>query len=360
MSTIATQQPSNSVPAVVLQADATMTRNPQEILLQTGLAYIASACLNTAVKLRIPDLIGSGSKDVDVLALKSGIDPDYLFRVLRVLEVSQIVVRTAPRSYKLTDAGQLLRRGVPGSMSDCIEWIADPLHLKLYSELKHSVEEGRTTFDRVYGEPFFSWISKPENRDEAAVFNNAMTNISEMCTPAFLEAYDFSAFTKIVDVGGGHGALLRSILHAYPTATGIVAEMSALIPATKRAIAEDRLASRCEAAECNFFEAVPAGGDCYLMKHIVHDWADGPALQLLRNIRSVMPANGRLILAEAVIDDSAEPHPGKLLDIEMMAFVGGRERTRNEFWQLLQSAGFRLERIIPTKSPLCLLEAKPI
>ena len=360
MSTITAQQAFNSVPAVVLQADATVTRSPQEILLQTGLAYIASACLNTAVRLGIPDLIGSGPKDVDVLALESGTDPDHLFRILRVLEVSQIVTRTAPRSYKLTDAGQLLRRGVAGSMSDCIEWIADPLHLKLYGELKESVVEGRTTFDRVYGEPFFNWISRSENADEAAVFNNAMTSISEMCIPAFLEAYDFSAFKKIVDVGGGHGALLRSILHANPAATGIVAEMPVLIPVTKRAIAEDRLASRCEAAECNFFEAVPAGGDCYLMKHIVHDWADGSALQLLRNIRSVMPANGKLILAEAVIDDSADPHPGKLLDIEMMTFVGGRERTRNEFWHLLQSAGFRLERIIPTKSLLCLLEAKPI
>src|ERR1700759_5337612 len=149
MSTITAQQPSNSVPEAVLQADATVTRNPQEILLQTGLAYIASACLNTAVKLGIPDLIGSGSKDVDVLAPKSGTDPDYLFRVLRVLEVSQIVVRTASRSYKLTDAGQLLRRGVPGSMSDCIEWIADPLYLKLYSEMKRSVEQGRATLHQV-------------------------------------------------------------------------------------------------------------------------------------------------------------------------------------------------------------------
>src|SRR3569833_1436098 len=149
--------------------------------------------------------------------------------------------------------------------------------------------------------------------------------------------------------------MLRSILHANPAAEGVVAEMAAVVPATKRAIAQDRLASRCEAVECNFFEGVPAGGDCYVMKHIVHDWADGPALQLLRNIRNVIALNGKLVLAEAVLDDSADPHPGKLLDIEMMAFVGGKERTRNEFEQQLQSAGFALERIIPTKSPLCLL-----
>jgi hypothetical protein len=360
MSTISALPTFDSIQAPLIPAEAAESRSPQEVLLQTGLAYIVSACLNTFVRLRIPDLMGEDSQTVDSLALESGTDPEYLYRILRVLEVSQIVSRTSPRSYKLTAAGQLLRRGVPGSMSDCIEWIADPLHLKLYSELKGSVEEGATTFDRVYGEPFFNWLSKSENRAEAAVFNNAMTGISEMCLPPFLEAYDFSAFKKIVDVGGGHGALLRAILHANPAAQGVVAEMESVIPATRRAIAEDRLASRCEAQACNFFEAVPAGGDCYVMKHIVHDWADGPALQLLRNIRDVIPANGKLILAEAVIDDSADPHPGKLLDIEMMAFVGGKERTRSEFQRLLHSAGFALERIIPSKSPLCLLEARPL
>src|SRR4051812_37221389 len=240
MTTILAQQTLDAIQNPLMASEAAPARNPQELLLQTGLAYIASACLNTAVKLRIADLIGPEAKDVDTLALESGTDPDYLYRILRVLEVSHIVTRTAPRSYKLTDAGHLLRRGVPGSMADCIEWIADPLHLTLYSELKGSVETGKTTFDQVYGEPFFNWLSKPENNNEAAVFNNAMTSISEMCIPAFLEAYEFSGFKKIVDVGGGQGALLRSILHANPAAQGVVAEMASVVPATRRAIAEDR------------------------------------------------------------------------------------------------------------------------
>jgi hypothetical protein len=360
MATLAALQAFDSTPVPTIAAAGAPEMSPQELLLQTGLAYIASACLNTAVKLRIPDLIGSGAKDLNRLALESGSDPEYLCRILRVLEASSIVTRTTARSYSLTETGQLLRHGVAGSMADCIEWIADPLHLKLYSELKGSVEEGKTTFDQVYGEAFFNWLSKPENQGEAEVFNNAMTSISEMCIPAFLEAYDFGSFKKIVDVGGGHGALLRSILHANAAARGVVAEMAAVVPATRRAIAEDHLAGRCEATECNFFESVPAGGDCYVMKHIVHDWADGAAVQLLKNIRKVISANGKLVLAEGLLDDSADPHPGKLLDIEMMAFVGGKERTRAEFQQLLNSAGFVLERIIPTKSPLCLLEARPV
>jgi hypothetical protein len=336
------------------------TSSPQEVLLQSGLAYIVSACLNVAVKLRIPDLIGCSPKSVRLLAQNAEVDEDYLFRVLRVLEMNHIVVQTAPRWFELTAAGNLLRRDAKGSMSSCIEWIADPLHLTLYSELQKSVESGTTTFDRVVGEPFFDWISKPQNRSEAAVFNNAMTNISEMCIPAFLEAYDFGSFARIVDVGGGHGALLRSILREYPLTRGVIAEMPSLVGAATEAIAADRLADRCEALGCNFFDSVPSGGDCYLMKHIVHDWADEPAQRLLRNIRAVIPNHGKLILAEAVIDDSPAPHPGKLLDIEMMAFAGGKERTNDDFRRLLAASGFALQRIVPTRSPLSLLEAAPI
>jgi hypothetical protein len=136
--------------------------------------------------------------------------------------------------------------------------------------------------------------------------------------------------------------------------------MESVIPGTVEAIRADGLEARCQAVACNFFEQVPAGGDAYFMKNIVHDWADEPALRLLRNIRASIPNHGRLILAECVLDDGAAPHPGKLLDIEMIAFVGGKERTEGEFRQLLLQAGFALKRVIPTKSPLCLLEAVPI
>jgi len=141
--------------------------------------------------------------------------------------------------------------------------------------------------------------------------------------------------------------------------TGTIAEMPSLVAGASAAIAANGMTHRCGAVECDFFAAVPDGGDGYFMKNIVHDWADEPALQLLRNIRAVMPQHGKLLLAEAVLDDTAAPHPGKLLDIEMMIFVGGKERTAEEFRQLLAKAGFTLTQVIPTKSPLCLIEAVP-
>lgn len=345
-------------PAAVARPEAT-TVNPAEVVFGAALGYITSACLNVAVKLRIPDLISEGFTDLGSLALKAGVQEEPLFRVLRVLEMNGIVSRNQRCSYELTPAGLSLCRDSAGSLAAAIEWISDPLHLTLYSDLRTSVETGDTTFDAIYGMPFFDWTSRPENAEEAAVFNDAMTSISEMCIPAFLEEYPFGLFERIVDVGGGHGAVLRSILKQHPSSRGTLVEMPALIPAANAALEQDGLANRCHAVACNFFESVPGGGDLYFMKHIIHDWADDRALQLLRNIRAAIPENGTLVLAEAVLDDTAAPHLGKLLDIEMIAFVGGKERTAEEFRELLASAGFALQRVVPTRSPLSLLEAVP-
>jgi len=358
MSTVIAETSPAALPYDVLEQQ-TPSPNPAEIVFQAGLGYIVSACVNVAIKLNIPDLIGDGVVDIKKLARMAGSNEDYLFRVLRVLESHQIVSRPMRRAFQLTAAGQLLRRGVSGSLASAVEWIADPLHLTLYSNLRHSIETGETTFDAVYKQPFFEWASHPENAAEAAVFNNAMTGISEMCIPAFLDAYPFGSFGKIVDVGGGHGALLRAILKEHANVRGTLAEMAALLDAANAAIVKDGLADRCEATACNFFDSVPVDGDLYFMKHIIHDWADEPALQVLRNIRAVIPADGKLVLAEAVLDDSSAPHFGKFIDIEMIAFVGGKERTSEEFRELLSAAGFALQRIVSTKSPLSLVEAVP-
>lgn len=358
MSTAVTKT-SPAAPPYAAQQQTAPPPNPTEIAFHAGLGYIVSACLNVALKLRIPDRIGDGVVDVNILARQAGANEDYLFRLLRVLESQQIVTRPVRRGFQLTAAGQQLRRDVAGSLAPALEWIADPLHLTLYSNLRHSVETGDTTFDAVYGEPFFSWSTRQENGEEAAVFNNAMTSISEMFIPAFLDAYPIGSFSKIVDVGGGHGAVLRAILKQNPNLSGTLAEMPSLLADAQAAIANDALADRCQAVPCNFFESVPAGGDLYFMKHIVHDWSDEQALRLLKNIRSVIPANGTLLLAEAVLDDSPAPHPGKLIDIEMIAFVGGKERTASEFRELLTASGFALQRIVPTKSLFSLVEAVP-
>lgn len=330
---------------------------PQEIVLQAGFAYIVSACLNVAMKLGIPDLLGTSARHVDELAVQCGANPDCLFRILRVLESNSMAMRTGEKTFALTEAGLLLRSDTECSLADSIEWLTDPFHFQVYAELRHAVQTGDTAFNAVHRQPFFEWIAKPENAEESAVFNNAMTSFSGMCSAAFLQTYDFGHFNRIIDVGGGHGALLRSILKAHPHLSGVVADMANLIPDTRMAIAADGLQDRCEAVACDFFQSVPADGDCYLMKHIIHDWEDSAALRILHNIHSAMRPEARLVLAECVIQDGAAPHPGKLLDIEMMALVGGKERTESEFRELLLQAGFRIKRVLPTNSPVSLIEA---
>jgi hypothetical protein len=256
---------------------------PPVVVLQATLAYVTSACLGVAVKLRLADLIGDGAKDAATLAAASGANADYLFRVLRVLETAGLFSRVNGNSFALTPAGHLLRFDLPNSSAGVAEFITDPLHFQLYGDLLETVKDGGITFDRVYGEPFFNWTSRPENAGEANIFNDAMTSVSAMAIPAFLESYDFSPFTRIIDIGGGHGSLVRSILKAYPTLCGTVAEMAAVIPGTRAEIERDGLGLRCDAVECDFFAAIPSGGDLYTMKHIIHDWADEPALKILGN-----------------------------------------------------------------------------
>jgi len=354
-----TPEISNTAPSTNGHLDGQQSPPPQEILFQASLGYIISACVSVAAKLNLADLIGDGEREVVSLAEQACVSADYLFRVLRVLEMAHIVTRKGPRTFSLTPAGELLRRGVPGTLAAFAELLTDPLQFRVFSELLGSVKAGATIFDELHGQPFFAWLSRPENQQMAALFNDAMTSFSATCAPAFLEAYDFGSFTRIMDVGGGHGAILRAILKEYPDLSGTIAEIPSVVPNARTAIEAEGMAHRCDAAECDFFAGVPAGGDAYFMKGIIHDWPDDLAIQLLRNIRTVIPPHGKLLLAESVLDDSPAPHPAKLLDIEMMAFVGGKERTEEEFRQLLADAGFALKQLIPTRSPVSLLEAVP-
>ncbi len=333
---------------------------PQEIVMQAGLAYIVSSCLGVAVKLGVPDLIETEGTTLGLLAERTKTKKDFLYRVLRVLEMAGIVSQPEAGKFALTAAGALLRSDANGSLHDIIEFMTDPLHFQLYSGLRSSIETGATTFEHMFGEPFFSWTTHAENADETAVFYRAMTSFSNMCIPAFLEAYDFSAFKVLVDVGAGHGAIIRAVLNAHPSLKGVIADMPSVMAGAREAIARDRLADRCSVEPCDFFVSVPAGGDGYFMKHILHDWADDQAVAILKNIRKVIATNGKLLLGEAVIESGPAPHPGKLIDIEMIAFVGGKERTEPEFRDLLSRGGFKLNRVIPTKSPLSLIEASPV
>ena len=333
---------------------------PDQVVAQAALGYVVSSCLSAAMKLRVPDLIGEGSVALSDLASKAGAVPERLFRVLRVLESVGIVQQDAPKSYRLTAAGAILRSDAPGSMAKMAEWIADPLHFEVHTQFVKSLQSEATTFDIVKGEPVFQWMSRPENGETAQLFYDTMTEFSRVCIPAMLEAYDFGQFKTIADVGGGHGAMLREMMKKHHQLNGFVADMPSVLQAAEAAISADGLAERCRALPCDFFKSVPAGADAYFLKFIIHDWNDEQSVCILRNIRQVIPAHGKVILAETVLDDTPQTQFGRLLDIEMMTFPGGKERTEAEFASIFEQSGFRLSRIIPTKSPLNLIEAVPV
>ena len=327
-----------------------------QLLTRIATGHIIASALQVLVRLGIPDRLSTRDRTAAELASETGVQEDGLYRVMRALASVGVLDETSPRRFALTPAGQLLRTGVPGSMRDMSLWITSPFHFRVYAELMHSVETGQPAAEKVTGMPVFEYFAtQPEL---SKIFNDAMTNMSEVVIRAALEAYDFGGIDVLVDVAGGHGAVLTSILKKYPQTHGVLFDLDHVIAGARPRIEALGLANRCATASGDFFQAVPEGGDAYIMKHIIHDWDDARALTILGNIREAMGTKrGRVILLESVLPSGNAPDFGKVIDLEMLIMPGGRERTADEFRALFASAGFSMTRIVPTQSPLSVIEA---
>jgi hypothetical protein len=217
---------------------------------------------------------------------------------------------------------------------------------------------GQPTVEHVTGKAAFDYFAT--DQVEFDRFHRAMTNLSAMAVSAALEAYDFSPYRAIVDIGGGHGFAICSILQKHPELRGILFDLKDIVPGAEKRIDELGLKQRCHTEHGDFFKAVPPGGDVYFMKHILHDWTDAQATTILRNCRHALAGkpNGKILLLEFVVPEGNQPHPSKVIDIEMLFFPGGRERMEQEWRELLAGAGFHLTRIVPTRSPFSIIEAQ--
>jgi hypothetical protein len=332
--------------------------DPAQHLLQFTTAYVPCAALWVAAELKVADFVIAPTTPVAELARKTNTNEDALYRTLRLLAMVGIFSETQPRHFALTPAAELLRSDHPRSMRDTVIWIADPFHFKIAGDLLHSVRTGQPTIEHVTGKPAFEYFATdPVELDR---FHLAMTNLSAMALGPAIEAYDFSPFKTIVDVGGAHGFAICSILQKYPHLQGILFDLEDIVPGGSKRICEMKLEARCRTVHGDFFQSVPAGGDLYFMKSIIHDWTDELALTILRNCRRALEgkANGKVVLLEFVVPPGNQPHPAKIIDIEMLFFPGGRERTEQEFRELFAKAGLRLTRIVPTKSPFSVVEAE--
>lgn len=330
---------------------------PNELIMQLTTGYVVAAALYATTQLGIPDLLQNGPRNVKDLAAASGANEDALYRAMRALSSAGVFQETEPRVFAATPASETLCANAPNSARDALLWIADPFHFRVFAEMPHALRDGKTVVERVVGKPIFDYFT--EDQAESEVFNRAMTHFSAAFIPAILEVYDFSYLNgkTLVDVAGGHGHVLTGILQKYPQIHGILFDLEHVVAGAHSHIARLNLKDRCATAHGDFFKAVPPG-DAYIMKNIIHDWADDQATAILKCCHRASPAGAKVILVETVIPPGNDPHMGKWLDLEMLIMAGGRERSEDQFRHVFAQAGFRLNKVVPTKSPLCVLEAQ--
>jgi SAM-dependent methyltransferase len=331
---------------------------PGELLGQLIFGKCATMACSVAAKLRIADKLAAGPKTAADLAKETNTHAPSLYRVLRCLAGFGVFTESANQTFALNPAGELLRTGVPGSMRGMADFCGATWTWDAWGDLMYSVQTGKTAFDHVFGKGCFEYLA--EHPDESAAFNEGMTGFSGMVAGAVAEGYDFSPFGTIVDVGGGHGKLLTEILKKYSKVKGIVYDAPHVAAGTADAIRAAGLADRCKAEGGDFFKSVPAGADAYMMMHIIHDWPDDKATTILKNCRKGVNPGGKLLIVDSVVAPPNEPDPAKVLDLEMLMLPGGKERTEPEFQSLVAGAGWRMTRVVRTKSPKCVIEAVPV
>ena len=330
---------------------------PDAELLRLIFGKDVSMALAVAAKLRVADRLGEGPKAVDDLAAETGTHSPSLHRILRTLASVGVFTERTDGVFALAPMGEYLCTGVKGALRGLADALGSDWCWRSWGHALEAVRTGRAAFDTLFGEPVFDYLGR--HPDDSAVFNEALTGFRSNVAPAVASAYDFSSLGTVVDVGGGHGALLTTILRAYPRVKGVVYDAPHVAAGADVTIREADLQGRCRAVGGDFFEGVPAGGDAYLLKHIVHDWSDDEATTILRHCRAGVNPGGKLLLVEMVVAPGDAADVAKLIDLEMLVNLTGRERTEAEYRRLLAGAGWRLTRVIPTESPTQIVEAEP-
>jgi hypothetical protein len=317
--------------------------------------HVSSMLVSVAAKLRIADRLREGPQPVAALAAATKTHEDSLYRLLRALTEVGVFVEEPLGTFRLNEAGNLLRSDVPGSLRAAAEVSGEPWMRGPWGALLHSIQTGDTAFNHVYGKGTFDWFA--ENREAAVLFDTWQAAGTESGAVAVAAAYDLSSARSVVDIGGGFGALLTAILQRNAGPKGVLFDLPHVI-AEARTKFDSALASRVEFVPGDFFKAVPSGHDVYLMKYILHDWNDERSRAILASTRAAMRGRGTLLVVEVIVN-APNQAGGKVGDVFMLVRTGGRNRTEQEYRDLLASGGFDLTRVIRTASDLSVMEAVP-
>jgi hypothetical protein len=326
---------------------------PAQLIVDLGFGFILSGALAAATELGVADQLEQGPRSPDELARALGADASALFRVLRLLASVGVFTEDAEGRFGLTPAAELLRSRAPGSLREAVLMLTQKIFWAPTGELAETVKTGRTPFDRLFGAPFFDYLTS--HPAEGATFHRGMSSLSALENGPIAGSYDFSPFARVVDVGGGHGGFLIEALRRTPGLRGVLFDHAQVLAASH--LAREGLAERCEHVAGDFFQTVPAGAQVYVLKRILHDWDDTVCVDLLRRCRAAMAPEGRVLVIDTVIPPGNAPHGGKVLDVMMLASLPGRERSEAEFRALFSQAGLQLSRVLPTPTALSIVEA---
>ena len=331
-------------------------QSPQLLALING--FQISQAISVAATLGIPDLLRDGPQSCYALSAATHTHSLSLYRLLRALAAIGVLHEQANRTFSLTALGEFLRSDISPSKNDWARLVGRPMYYQAWSGLLDSLRTGEPAFNKVHG--MSVWEFRAQRPNETAAFDWAMAAISDQIAEAVLSVSDFSRYSTVVDVGGGQGAFIARILAARPTMRGILFDQPHVIARAEEPLRAARVDDRCELVGGSFFEAIPQGGDAYILKSILHDWNDEDAAAILRSCRRAIGPNGTLVVVEHLIEPCNTGLEGKLMDLNMMVMTGGVERTHEQYVSIFQEAGFRLVRVTPTRTPVSIIEGLPV
>jgi O-methyltransferase domain/Dimerisation domain len=336
--------------------------SPSEIMLRLISGFSVSRALYVALKLGIPDLLQDQTKSAIELAEATAMHAPSLYRMMCMLVSVGVMTRDEHDGFALTAVGMTLRKDVAGSVQ---AWALTQLRDEPYQawgEVLHTVQTGETAFKHLFDMDV--WQYRALHPEQSKLFDEAMANIISIVNRAVLDSYDFSTIRQIVDVGGGNGSLVINLLSANPTMKGIIFDSPHVADGAIPRIEAAGLNDRCVSVGGDFFEAVPSGGDVYILSRVIHDWDDEHSIAILKNCRRVMSPNNKLLLIERVlpnqIESSSKNQAAFASDLNMLVMVGGRERSEAAYGALFEAAGFRLTRVVSTQSVISIIEAVPV
>ena len=331
---------------------------PHVQLIQMAAGSWVASIVYAAAKLGLADHLTAGPRSAAELAGATNTHAPTLHRLMRTLAGLGILTEGDEQRFALTTLGEALKTGAPGSARATLIAFCGPAFWHSWEEIIYSLETGKTGFEKAFGMPIFDYLA--HHPEDASNFSEAMVGFHGAEPPAVAAAYDFSGVHTVVDVGGATGNMLAAILSRHAGPRGVLFDRPHVVGNAPALLKAHGVDARVTIEPGDFFQTVPAGGDVYLLSHIIHDWNEEQCLTILGHVRKAIKPDGRLLIVETVLPPGDTPHQGKIQDMVMLVLPGGQERTEEEYATLLGKASFRLNRVVPTESVVSVVEAVPV